>query len=97
MHKRGAVSRFSVVILKLQNIGKSRDSNPYPPLQNPVVLLSVPWEPLEFLTNVRKILKVFGTTETRTPDLLVGNPVVLTLLLSFIFEKKRVGNSDLKK
>ena len=33
-----------------------------------------------------KIIKIFGSTETRTSDLLLENPVVLTLLLSFIFE-----------
>ena len=33
----------------------------------------------EFLTNVSEIIKtfVFGTTETRTADLLLENPVVL--------------------
>ena len=43
----GAVSRFSVVIFKLKNVGKGWDSNPYLPLQNHVVLPTVPWEPLE--------------------------------------------------
>ena len=33
-----------------------------------------------------KIVKIFGTTKTRTPNLLLENAVVLTLLLSFIFE-----------
>ena len=90
---------------------------------------------MQFLTNVSEILKIFGTTGTRTrtyrfrtmlsyplchgnhwnaisnkcqwnhkhiwhdrdsnPDLLFENPVVLTPLLSFIFEE--VGNFELKK
>ena len=123
--RRGGVSRFSVVII-VKNVGVGRDSNPYLPLQNPVVLPTVPWEPLEFLTNVSEIMKIFGATETRKrtyrlrtllsyplchgnhwngisdkcqwnhknichdrdsdPDLLLENHVVLTPLLSFIFE-----------
>ena len=35
-------------------------------LQNPVVLPTVPWEPLEFLTNVSEIIKIYGPTEIRT-------------------------------
>ena len=43
MDKRGGmgVSRFSVV--KIKNVGEGWDSNPYLPLQNPVVLPTVPW------------------------------------------------------
>ena len=82
MHKKeGAVSRFSVVILKLKNVGKGWDSNPYLPLQNPLVLPTVPWQPLEFLTNVSEIIKIFRTTAPRTEDQMLENPVVLTLLL----------------
>ena len=66
MHKRGAVSQSSVVILKLRNVGKGWDSNSYLPLENPVVLPTVPWEPLEFLKNVSEIIEMFDTTETRT-------------------------------
>ena len=43
----GAVSRFSVVMIKLKNVGKGWDSNLYLQLQNPFVLPTVPWEPLE--------------------------------------------------
>ena len=86
MPKRGAVSRFSVVILKLKNVDKGWDSNPYLPLQNPVVQPTVSWEPLEFLTNISEIMKIFGTRESRTQDLPLENPAVVTLLLSFIFE-----------
>ena len=39
--------RFSVVIINLKDGGKGLDSNPYLLLQNLVVLLTVPWEPLE--------------------------------------------------
>ena len=42
---------------------------------------------MEFLTNVSEIINLFGTTEIRTPDLLLENHVVLTLLLSFISER----------
>ena len=65
MHKR-EISRFSAVKINLKNVGKGWDSNPYLPLQNPVVPPTVPWEPLEFPTNVSEAMKIFGTTETRT-------------------------------
>ena len=64
----GRVSRFSVVILKFKILGKGWDSNPYVPLPNPVVLPTVPWEPVEFLTNVSKMIKLFGSTETRAQN-----------------------------
>ena len=51
MDKRGGgegVSRFSVLIIKLKNLGKGWDLNPYLPVKNPVVLPTVPWEPLEW-------------------------------------------------
>ena len=41
--------------------------------------------------------KIFGTTETRTPNLLLENAVVLTLLLSFTFEEKELAIMDWKK
>ena len=63
--RREGESRFSVVIIK--NVGEGWDSNTYLPLQNPVVLPTVPWEPLEFLKNVSEIMKIFGATETQTP------------------------------
>ena len=63
--RREGVSSFSVVIIK--NVGEGWDSNPYLPLQTTVVLPTVPWEPLELLTNVSDIIKIFGATETRTP------------------------------
>ena len=62
--RREGLSRFSVVIIK--NVGEGWDSNPYLPLQNPVVLPTVPREPLAFLTNVSEIMKIIGATETRT-------------------------------
>ena len=60
------MSRFSVGIIKLKNVGKSWDSNSYLALQNPVALPTVPWEQLEFLTNVSEIIKTLGPTEIRT-------------------------------
>ena len=81
----GAVSGFSVVIINLQNVGKGWDSSPYLQLQNLVVLPTVPWEPVEFLTNVSEIIKTFVTIETRTRSYCLRN-FYLTPLLSFIFE-----------
>ena len=54
--RRGGVSRFSVVII-VKNVGEGWDSNPYLALQNPVLLHTVPREPLEFQTNVSEIIK----------------------------------------
>ena len=51
---------------KLKSIGKCCDSNPYLELQDLVVLHTVPWEPLEFLTKVSEIIKIYDTTEIRT-------------------------------
>ena len=65
MHKRG-LSRFSVVLIKSKKLGENWDSNPYPELQNPVVLPSVPWEQVEFLTNVSEIIENYGPTKIRT-------------------------------
>ena len=62
----GGIIIFSVVIIKLKNVGKGRDLNRYLPLQNLVVLPTVPWEQFEFLTNVSEMLEIIGTTETRT-------------------------------
>ena len=43
-------------------MGKCCDSSPYLELQNPVVVPTVPWGPLNFVTNVSEIIKlsVFG-------------------------------------
>ena len=46
---------------------------------------------MEFLTNVIEIIKIFGTTEIRAQDQLLDNLVVITLLLSFIFEWKELA------
>ena len=130
--RREGVSRFSAVIIK--NVDEGWDSSPYLPLQTTVVLPTVPWQPLELLTNVSEIIKIFGATENRTPtyrfrtqlsyplchgnhwngisdkcqsnhenichdrdsdpDLLLENHVVLTPLLSFIFELEEPAISD---
>ena len=47
-------------INEVKNRGKCWDLNPYIELQNPVVLPTVPWKPLELLTNVSKIIKTDG-------------------------------------
>ena len=66
MHERG-VSRFpSLVKMRLKDVSKDWDSNPYLTLLNPALLPTVPWEPLEILTNVSEIIKKYDTTETRT-------------------------------
>ena len=70
----GGVSRFSVENFLSHSAEKFRRGSPL------------------CFTNFgyRKMLgisrKIFGTTETRTPNLLLENAVVLTLLLSIIFE-----------
>ena len=64
--RRWAASQFSVAVIKLRNVVKGWDSNQYLPLHNPVFLPVVPWEPLEFLTNVNEIIEKFGTTEAPT-------------------------------
>ena len=44
------------------------DSNPYPVLHRPDVLITVPWQPLDFLTNVSEMIKVFGLREIGARD-----------------------------
>ena len=68
LYKRGGggVSRFSVVLIKLKYVGKGWDSNPNLVLENAVVLPTVPWEQLEFLTNVSETMKIYGPTKIRT-------------------------------
>ena len=45
LNKKGkGGSLFSVVLIKLKNVGKGWDSNTYLPLQNRVILPTVPWE-----------------------------------------------------
>ena len=39
---------------------------PYLVFQNSVVLPPVAWEPWVFPTNVNQIIKIYGTTESRT-------------------------------
>ena len=64
IHKRGVITICHPNNL-FKNTAKGWDSNPYLPLQNLVVLPTVQWEPLEFLTNVSEIMKIIGTTETQ--------------------------------
>ena len=66
LHEKWAVSQFSVVKSMLTNISKGWDSNSYLPFQNLVVLPTLLCDPLETLTNVSGITKLFGTAETRT-------------------------------
>ena len=67
MHRRG---RGGITIFPnnkwAKNVGEGWDSNLYLQLQNPVLLPTVLWELLEFLTNVSEIINIFGTTETRS-------------------------------
>ena len=48
---------------KVKNMGTCCDSTPYLVPQKPVVLPIVPWEPFEFLTNVSKTMKIYGTRD----------------------------------
>ena len=52
-------------IIKIENKGRSCELNTYLAIQNPVVLPTVPEEPLVFLTNVSEIIKIYGPTEIR--------------------------------
>ena len=66
---RGGEGRITIFrrTEKLKNVGKGWDSNPYLALQNLVVLpIVVPWEQLEFLTNVSEIIKIHGPTQIPT-------------------------------
>ena len=47
-------------------IVKVCESKLYLPLQNPVALPTVQWEPLQFLTIFSENTKSYGTTEIRT-------------------------------
>ena len=47
-------------------LGKCWDSKLYLALQNPVILPTVPWEPLEFLTNICEIIRKFMARLIRT-------------------------------
>ena len=46
---------------------------PFLALQNSVVLRTLPWEPLEFLTKVREIMKIYGTAEIWTQAYFLRN------------------------
>ena len=93
---RRGLSRFSVVLIKLKMYVKGSDSHPHLSLQNLVVLLTVPWEQLEILTNVSVIIKISETTgiQTRTYCLrnFCPNPTA-----GIYFGKKELAELDLKK
>ena len=72
------MSRFSVVTIKFKTVGKGWGSNPYLPLQNPVVLPTVPWEPLEFLTNVGEKMKKKLARQKLEPGPTASEPRCLT-------------------
>ena len=57
----------------VKNICECWGSNPYLALQNAVVLPTVPWQPWEFLANVRKIIKIYGPIEIRTQTYYLRN------------------------
>ena len=82
MHKK-VISRFSLesflflvselisrCVNKVKNVGKGWDLNPYLLLQKPVVLPTVRWEQLEFLTDLSVIIKIYGPTDSN-PGLLL--------------------------
>ena len=95
---RGGVSRFPVVLLKLKNVGKVWDSKPYVALQNPVVLPStMPWEQLEFLTNVSEIIRICGPTEIRTPTHCMRNICPHPITEIIYLNLKIVGKKTLIK
>ena len=69
MHEGGRLSVISVVLIKLNNLGKDWDSKP-------VVLPTVRWEHWKILTNVSEILDLSDTKDLN-PDLTLQTPVVL--------------------
>ena len=64
--KKNIRQNFKIVSVMLKNLGKSWDLNPFLALQKPVVLPTVPWEPLEDLTIVSEFTKLYDTTRIRT-------------------------------
>ena len=64
--------------------GKCWHSNPHLTLQNSVVLHSLPWEPLEFLTNVSEIIKYMGEQRTE-PRPTAGDLFLLSSPVKFTF------------
>ena len=73
-----------------KNIGKCLDSNPYLVLQNPLVLATVPWEPLVVLTTVSEFM-ARQEIRTRTYCLRL---FVVTSLLRFILNKNKKAESS---
>ena len=62
----GTIGNFDKCQWNLKIMWHDRDMNPDLPLQNPVVLPTVPWKQMEVLTNVNEIMKIYGPTETQT-------------------------------
>ena len=92
------VSRFSVVIFKLQNVGKGWDSNPDLPLQNHVILPTVPWEPLEWNFWQRWVRALKNLTRQRLePGLTAWEHCCPSHTAVIHVWIKRVGNFGLKR
>ena len=96
MHNRVS-SRFSDVSLKLKSVGKRWDSNPYLGLQNPVVLPTVPWEQLEFMTNISAIIKFCDSTEIQTRTYCLKNVCSHRTADTIYLKTKKVGKNTLVK
>ena len=84
-------------INEAKNVGKCWDSNPYLARQNPVVLPTLPREPLEFLTNVNEIIKLYGPTEIRTVSYCLRNFCLHRTAKTIYLKIKVVGKNTLIK
>ena len=75
----------------LKRISKCSDSNTYLALQNFIVIPTVPWAPLEFLT-LQKCIKIYDMREIRTRIYCLKNfcPNVTAETIHFTNKKKLV-------
>ena len=64
---------------------------------NPVVLPTIPWEAVEFLTNVSEIIKIYGPTEIRTRTYCLRIFRLLFTAEIICLKKEIVGKNILKK
>ena len=87
---------MEILIIKFKTVRKCLDANPCLALQNIVVLPIVPWEQMEFLTNVSEIMKISGPTKSRTPTNCLRN-FCPNLTAEIYFWIKIVAKGTLKK
>ena len=94
---RRRVSQFSVEIIKSKNVSKGWDSNPYLPTSETCCPTHCPMGTIGISDKCQSNHKNIWHNRDSNPDLLLENPVVLTALLSFVFEWKELAILDWKK